>query len=318
MIKYSVITPVFNRADCITRCIESVINQINTNELEYEHIIVDDGSRDNTANIVSEYTKKYNHIKFIKLAENKGTNTARNTAIKVATGNYCIILDSDDYFIEDALYKINECIKNKNYKHYLFTPDDRYEVFCNSSIFKENNIFKYADFLSEKITGDFIHIIRTEIMQNNLFDESLRIHEGVFFLRFYKEAQEIYFNNTIVTIRERGRNDSVSKEYITINKNIILNNIKAIEIKINWFENEYIRLKQTYILYKQYTQLLNYYLILGEYNKCKLIFKKIEQIGFHVSNKQKTMYMFRLGAIYRSMLFLYFTIKYKYLNFKTK
>lgn len=320
MIKFSIITPVYNRADCIARCIDSVIKQKMTTEIEYEHVIVDDGSKDNTKDIIQEYTTKYKHINFITFPQNKGTNAARNAAIKKASGDYCIILDSDDYFVEDALNKINECIKKQQqkYKHYLFTPNDRYEEFCHSNLLKNKCILLYEDFLSNKISGDFIHVIKTEIIKNNPFDESLRIYEGVFFLRFYKETKQIAFNNTIITIRERGRDDSVSKEYIYNNKKIIRNSIKAIEIRIEWFKEEYIKFGQTNVLYNLYLQLVKNYLLLDEYKKCSSVFNKIKKIGYSVSIKDRIICFLRLGFIYRNLVFLYFITRYKLLKHKIK
>ena len=78
--KYSIITPVFNREDCVARCLDSVVENLKWG-IELEHIVVDDGSHDSTANIVQRYAMKYPHIHFIKFDKNRGTNAARNAAI---------------------------------------------------------------------------------------------------------------------------------------------------------------------------------------------------------------------------------------------
>lgn len=123
--KFSIITPVYNREDCIERCLLSVVKQQKW-DIEFEHIVVDDGSSDNTKAIIEDYANRYPHISFIHFEKNKGTNAARNKAIEKASGDFCIILDSDDYFVDEALKIINNTIqKNKLYKHYLFAPDDR-------------------------------------------------------------------------------------------------------------------------------------------------------------------------------------------------
>ena len=82
--KYSVITPVYNREDCVSRCIESVKRQ--TLRGYYEHVIVDDGSNDLTAKICKGYAKNNADIQFVQLPCNQGTNAARNAAVKVAKG----------------------------------------------------------------------------------------------------------------------------------------------------------------------------------------------------------------------------------------
>ena len=228
--KFSIITPVFNRADCVARCIDSVINQSITksDKWDYEHIIVNDGSKDNTDEIIRNYSKNHPHIVYINFAENKGTNAARNAAIKHASGDFCIILDSDDYFVDNALDIIYNTIQSRpEYKHYMFTPDDRGEEFNKSALLNKEQIISFDDFLSLKYNGDFIHVIKRETMQKYPFDESLRIYEGPFFMRFYKEAKNILFTNIIITIRERNRNDSVSKEYIKTDKSVIKKAISA-------------------------------------------------------------------------------------------
>ena len=98
--KYSIITPVYNRADCVARCLDSVIRNLQWG-VELEHIVVDDGSHDETPKIVQNYADKHPHIKFIPFSQNRGTNAARNAAIAAATGEYCIILDIfiADFFI---------------------------------------------------------------------------------------------------------------------------------------------------------------------------------------------------------------------------
>ena len=109
---YSIITPVYNRADCVARCLDSVIRNLQWG-VELEHIVVDDGSHDETPKIVQNYADKHPHIKFIPFSQNRGTNAARNAAIAAATGEYCIILDSDDYFVDEAINFINSIASNQ-------------------------------------------------------------------------------------------------------------------------------------------------------------------------------------------------------------
>lgn len=317
--KFSIITPIYNRADCVSRCIESVINQICSHDKiwECEHIVVNDGSNDNTNEILNKYSENFPHIVYINFVENKGTNAARNAAIKAATGDYCIILDSDDYFVNNALDIISNTIqRNSGYKHYMFTPDDRKKCFDNNSDLCTKKIITYKDFLSQKYSGDFIHVIQREILQNNPFDETLRIYEGVFFMRFYKEAQNIYFENIVVTIRERGRVDSATKEYIKIKNGAIKNSIKAIEINLEWFKKDYIGLGLTNNINNLYVQLLNNYLLIGNYQKCREIINILNEDNYKIPFNIKIIYHLRFGGIYRAFLYTFLQIKYNI--FKTK
>ncbi len=88
-----------------------------------EHVIVDDGSSDSTYSIVADYAKRHPHVVLVKFERNKGTNAARNEAIRRARGKWCIILDSDDYFEDTALSTINQTMEDSpQYKHYMFAP----------------------------------------------------------------------------------------------------------------------------------------------------------------------------------------------------
>lgn len=97
MNKISVILPVFNGEKYIRKAIESVLNQTFTN---FELIIVNDGSTDDSLNIINEF--RDNMIKFINQV-NQGPGASRNKALKIASGVYIMFLDSDDFFTSDAL-----------------------------------------------------------------------------------------------------------------------------------------------------------------------------------------------------------------------
>ena len=89
----SVIVPIFNVGQYLRECLDSVFNQTYKN---IEVIAVNDGSTDNSYNILMEYSRKYDNIKIIS-QENKGQAAARNKGIEQASGKYVHFLDSDDY-----------------------------------------------------------------------------------------------------------------------------------------------------------------------------------------------------------------------------
>lgn len=92
-VKISVIIPVYNVEKYLKNCLDSIINQTLK---EIEIICVNDGSTDNSLSILKEYQQKDERIKIIN-RENNGPSAARNTALKVASGEYISFLDSDDY-----------------------------------------------------------------------------------------------------------------------------------------------------------------------------------------------------------------------------
>lgn len=110
MKKVSIITPAHNSALYIEEAIESVLSQTYQN---WEMLIVDDCSSDNTVEIVASYCEKDSRIKMIKHMENKGVAGARNTALKVATGKYIAFLDSDDMWLPQKLENQIEFMEEK-------------------------------------------------------------------------------------------------------------------------------------------------------------------------------------------------------------
>jgi len=104
-IKVSIIIPVYNTDQYLDRSLQSAINQTLK---EIEIICIDDGSTDNTLDILKKYEKKDNRIKVIHFDENKGVAAARNKGMEIAKGEFIGFMDSDDYadkrFFEN-LYK---------------------------------------------------------------------------------------------------------------------------------------------------------------------------------------------------------------------
>lgn len=101
--KFSIIVPVYNTEKYLKRCLDSISKQSFT---DYEVIIINDGSTDNSSNIISKYP--YEVIN----QENQGLSMARNNGVKVSSGDYLIFLDSDDYIEKDLLKEINESLFN--------------------------------------------------------------------------------------------------------------------------------------------------------------------------------------------------------------
>jgi len=105
----SIITPIYNGAKYISETIESVIKQTYPN---WEMIIVDDGSKDNSAEIIRIYEKKDERIKLVQQA-NGGSASARNNGIRLAKGRYIALLDADDIWEKDFLKSQLALIKEK-------------------------------------------------------------------------------------------------------------------------------------------------------------------------------------------------------------
>lgn len=98
----TIITPVYNCQDLIEETINSVLDQTYKN---WEMILVDDCSEDNSAKIINQYVKKDKRIKYYKLKENSGAAIARNYALEKSKGRFIAYLDSDDLWKKEKLAK---------------------------------------------------------------------------------------------------------------------------------------------------------------------------------------------------------------------
>ena len=104
MPKFSIVIPVYNVEKYLKKCLDSVFSQTYK---DYEVIIVNDGTKDNSMDIVKNYNVK------VITQKNQGLSTARNNGVKKATGDYLIFLDSDDYWEKDLLKELAKSLQNK-------------------------------------------------------------------------------------------------------------------------------------------------------------------------------------------------------------
>jgi glycosyltransferase involved in cell wall biosynthesis len=110
-VSVSIITPTYNSEKYIAQTIQSVQNQTYSN---WEMIIVDDASSDQTEVIINEFTITDHRIKFYKLHKNAGAGVARNQAVSMATGRYIAFLDSDDLWKPEKLQKQIDFLTTQN------------------------------------------------------------------------------------------------------------------------------------------------------------------------------------------------------------
>lgn len=108
--KFSIIVPVYNVEQYLSKCLDSIKNQTYTN---FEVIIVNDGSTDNSEKIINKYLKDTRFKKYNK--SNGGLSDARNYGIQFVSGEYILFIDSDDWIDNRILQKLEEIIKIKDY-----------------------------------------------------------------------------------------------------------------------------------------------------------------------------------------------------------
>ena len=144
--KVSVIIPTYNRAHLVGRAIQSVLNQTYQ---DFEIIVVDDGSTDNTEEIVKSFNDE--RIRYIRHEKNKGAPAARNTGIKLAKGKYIGLLDDDDEWLPEKLEKQMSKFQNSSEKVGVIYSG-----------------FFYVSEKSGKIVSEIIPLLRGEVYANLL------------------------------------------------------------------------------------------------------------------------------------------------------
>jgi glycosyltransferase involved in cell wall biosynthesis len=130
----SIIVPIYNAAQYIPKCIESVLHQSYS---DFELLLIDDGSTDNSAKICRKYAAEDNRIVFIS-KENGGAGSARNLALSLAKGVYTSFVDSDDYIDEKYLEILVNTIKE--------TDSDI--VMCNATNEQKSRCSTYEAFFT--------------------------------------------------------------------------------------------------------------------------------------------------------------------------
>lgn len=133
MIKFSIIVPVYNTEQYLRECLDSLINQTFDN---YEIIIVNDGTKDNSQKIIDEYSLKSSKIKKI-IKKNGGLSDARNYGVRESDGEYLIFVDSDDYISLNMLEKLNSIIDKDEsidiVKYNFAYVNDQKEIIANKN-----------------------------------------------------------------------------------------------------------------------------------------------------------------------------------------
>lgn len=181
--KVSIIIPAFNSEDFLERCVKSAINQTYDN---IETIIVDDGSTDKTAKISKNLKEIDNRIKYV-FQENRGLPSARNTGMKLATGDYYFFLDSDDTIDNDLI----ESLIKKQQQNILVGSNVR-NVFKQNKTSEGNRKGKYeTDNFLEEIFADkkpsFVcgYLFDIKRCEKVFFDDKTRYYEDILFLVRY-------------------------------------------------------------------------------------------------------------------------------------
>lgn len=265
----TIVVPTFNGEKYIEESINSILNQTYKN---FEILIINDGSTDDTQKVLDQLYATNRKVKVVS-TENRGVSSARNLGINLAKGEFLIFMDADDRLVKNALYLINETLSknmpelfifgfsvfNDSRRHndtYLLEKLEKKQEISNSFLMKcmlstKNNLLGYVWRAAYSV----------EMLKKNkiFFDEKLKISEDyLFLLESIVNAKKIIVSSNELYEYHLGES-SMSNKYIPtllkdmmwvnkwIESNIISNNTKLKPQYINSLTNTYIRFVQNTI-----------------------------------------------------------------------
>ncbi|MEW4925029.1 glycosyltransferase [Algibacter sp. 2305UL17-15] len=198
--KLSVLIPMYNSEKYIGNCLDSLLNQ-DLLEDDYEIIVMDDGSSDNSASIVETYTEKHKNI-FLHLEKNSGTYATRNKLLKLAKGDYVFNLDNDDYIVHNCLGTLLKYTAKNNLDvigfNSISTSDMGLVHLKLDSSLNENlpkvydGIHFLKDFKSRHIMVWWYFVRREFLIENNIvFVENNPLEDGPFTFNVFLHAKRV-------------------------------------------------------------------------------------------------------------------------------
>lgn len=279
MPKISVIIPVYNTEKYLEKCLDSIINQTYQ---DFEIVIINDGSIDNSQNIIEKYLDKYqNKIKCIN-KENGGLSSARNYGIEVARGDYIIFVDSDDYIKKDLFEQLLPYIQKD-------IDLVKYKLIKVSEEYKE----------LERVDGPSFDEVTGEVGFNKLVFNDVLLEPACLYL--YK--RDIFIKNNLRFLENTYHEDFGLVPIILLYTNSI--------VSINFYGYYYLQANNSITRNEDYTKTIkraNDLLI--HYDNMK---KAIENLNIKQKTKEN-MYLYYTNAIFDNLKKLQKKEKKKYVQ----
>ena len=174
MVKVSVIVPTYNRASVIKRALQSIYNQTYN---DYEIIVVDDGSTDNTIEILEDERLRNPRLRYIRHKKNMGVSIARNTGIINSAGKYIAFLDSDDEWHREKLEEQVRIMNSNENIGLVYTGSKIiYEGLNNEDIIPVFSGYIFNKLLERNfIAASSVMVPKGIFNEIGLFDERLKI-----------------------------------------------------------------------------------------------------------------------------------------------
>lgn len=223
-IKYSVIIPVYNAEKTITRCLDSLVSQLQKN---VEIILIDDGSVDNSCLICKKYTSEYSNIIYA-YQENQGVSAARNAGLDLAKGKYVVFVDSDDYVSPDYFNTLSYYLEKTHVDLLAFSSiiSSDPHVICKTEYYSSDPV-QIAAVTDELLVSQMFYPVWDKVFQLDIikkyrlsFNTEISIGEDLAFVMSYlPKIESICLINDTLYYQDVENYDSLSrksKDYVFI------------------------------------------------------------------------------------------------------
>lgn len=217
--RLSIILPTFKVEKYILRCLESCINQ-DVPSIEYEIIVVNDGSPDKSRDIAAEFAEQCANVRIID-RENGGLSAARNTGLKAAKGEYIWFIDPDDWIEKNCLHQLLCKLESDNLDALWVSWQRIDEDGCELVQFKDarrsdnTEVMTGIEFMQNVLlfcTFAWSFIFRRDIIEKTSFKEGITFEDIEFIPRTLVTIQRIAYANQIV-YNYFWRKDSITNVY---------------------------------------------------------------------------------------------------------
>lgn len=222
--KLSIIVPVYNVELYICPCLESIFRQ-GLDDSDFELILVNDGTPDNSFGVIQDIINSHSNVHVVE-QENQGLSVARNTGLRIATGEYVIFVDSDDLLVDNSLPKLLDTVKNQTVDMVIagFVKMSNDEIDSFDGINSQDTSFKLQS-ATQLFLHDFnprqCYVWRTVYKNSFLKDNNLCFMPGIFFedvpftTECYLKAKKCIKSSVVFYIYRQRENSIVSTVNLT-------------------------------------------------------------------------------------------------------
>ncbi len=265
MCRVSIILPTYNRKYCISKAINSILNQTYQ---DFELFIVDDASTDGTKDYI--HTLSDNRIKYILLSENVGAGEARNIGIKEAQGEYIAFQDSDTEWMTDKLEKQVSCLSSFDdsvamvYSPYKRIYQDYTLIYPSLDVaLEEKSGSILASLLEHPLVDTPTMLVRKDVLTEiGCFDSHMSALEDYELSIRIAQKYQIKIIDEVLLL-SYNESDSISND------------------AVRYIQNAFYLLQKHRIVFKQYDMAMGYLNQLSQYSL------RYHQLDFYVENLQK-------------------------------